>query len=220
MLSPMMACEEAYLLGKAIRALDPQALLISGPVPTAAADEVFKNPATGKTTFTIKAEKVPNAAGIRRVIELLGGPHLKFDELADKANDPAIAKLAGGWIVGGYLSEWAPAALPTSISKGFRVVQDILSNKLTDGASIVIPGAAWAEKDGCWINHAGHIQAFAAAIAPPEGAARDGDVYNAILGRAGQYNAAAVRKEMGDTFAVCVAPVVAHESPALELIEL
>ena len=34
MLSPMMACEEAYLLGKAIRAIDPQAVLVLGPVPT------------------------------------------------------------------------------------------------------------------------------------------------------------------------------------------
>ena len=37
MLSPMMACEEAWLLGTAIRKMDPQAVLILGPVPTAAA---------------------------------------------------------------------------------------------------------------------------------------------------------------------------------------
>ena len=36
MLSPMMACEEAYLLGKLIRSLDPQAVLVLGPVPTEA----------------------------------------------------------------------------------------------------------------------------------------------------------------------------------------
>src|SRR5207244_4434195 len=34
LLSPMMACEEAWLLGQAIRAIDPQAVLILGPVPT------------------------------------------------------------------------------------------------------------------------------------------------------------------------------------------
>ena len=43
LLSPMMACEEAWLLGKAIRAIDPQAVLILGPVPTTGQDEVFKN---------------------------------------------------------------------------------------------------------------------------------------------------------------------------------
>src|SRR5689334_24243068 len=63
MLSPMMACEEAWLLGTAIRQIDPQAVLVLGPVPTAASDDVFKNSLTGKETFRIKAEKVPNAAG-------------------------------------------------------------------------------------------------------------------------------------------------------------
>src|SRR4029078_10515351 len=81
MLSPMMSCEEAYLLGKYIRSLDPQAALVLGPVPTSGADEVFKNPKTGQVTFTIKAEKVPNAAGIKRVIALLGGPTISLEEL-------------------------------------------------------------------------------------------------------------------------------------------
>jgi NADH-quinone oxidoreductase subunit G len=219
-LSPMMACEEAYLLGKALRAIDPKAMLVNGPVPTAAADDVFKNPQTGKVTFTIKAEKVPNSAGVRRVIDMLGGPHMTIDELAAKAKDKDVAALAGAWIVGGYLSAWTLPALPPGISKGFRVVQDILPSKLAEGASIVLPAAAWAEKDGCWENHAGRIQAFSAALPPPQGAAREGDVYQQMLGRAGLYNAAAVRAEMGGAFAVCTAPVVAHESPALELIEL
>ena len=43
------------------------AVLILGPVPRAAQDEVFKHSETGKQTFVIKAEKGPNAAGIRRV---------------------------------------------------------------------------------------------------------------------------------------------------------
>ena len=42
MLSPMMACEEAFLLGTYIRSIDPQAVLVLGPVPTAGEDEVFK----------------------------------------------------------------------------------------------------------------------------------------------------------------------------------
>src|SRR5580658_3730262 len=62
--SPMMACEEAHLLGTAVRTIDPQALLVIGPVPTGP-DEIFKHSQTGKQTFVIKGEKVPNAAGIR-----------------------------------------------------------------------------------------------------------------------------------------------------------
>ena len=231
MLSPMMGCEEAWLLGTAIRRIDPLAVLVLGPVPTAAADDVFKNPATGKETFRIKAEKVPNAAGIRRVMQLLRGPSATFDEFAaaKPAGKPAagaapakgVQRLKAGWIVGGYLSSWLPAELPALFRAGnYRVVQDILPNALTDAAEVVIPAAAWAEKDGCWENHAGRIQAFAAAIAPPEGAVREGDVYYKLLGRQGLYNADAVRAEMGEPFNLVKVPSRDSQEPAFEFVEL
>src|SRR3954463_8847754 len=80
MLSPMMACEEAYLLGKYIRSLDPQAVLALGPVPTTGQNETFKNSVTGKQTFVIQAEKVPNKNGVQRVMQMLGGPTATFDD--------------------------------------------------------------------------------------------------------------------------------------------
>ena len=218
MLSPMMACEEAYLLGKYIRSLDSQAVLILGPVPTAGEDEVFKHYDSGKETFRIKAEKVPNAAGIRRVMDLLGGPRSTFDELAG-ANGQ-VQKLRGGWIVGGYLGKWLPSTVPSTLRSGFRVVQDILPNTLTDTADVLLPSAAWAEKDGCWENYAGRIQPFAAAIQPPEGARREGDVYYKLLGRPGMYNAEAVRQEMGEPFDVVRLATEKEEAPAFEFAEL
>jgi hypothetical protein len=233
MLSPMMACEEAWLLGQVIRQLDPQAVLVLGPVPTTGSDEVFKNPANGRETFRIKAEKVPNAAGVRRVMQLLGGPSATFTEFAAGTKPPGkvapgappptgLQKLKAGWIVGGYLSSWLPADLPPLFRAGghYRVVQDILPNALTDAAEIVIPAAAWAEKDGCWENHAGRIQAFASAIAPPEGAVQEGDVYYRILGRAGLYNARTVRAEMGEPFSFVTVPARDAQEPAFEFVEL
>jgi NADH-quinone oxidoreductase subunit G len=228
LLSPMMACEEAWLLGKAIRRIDPSAALVLGPVPMAASDEVFKHSITGKETFRIKAEKVPNAAGIRRVMQLLGGPSATFDEFvagtkALPKGSPAttLSKLRGGWIVGGYLSNWIPAEVP-DVFKGanLRVVQDILPNALIDAAQVVLPAAAWAEKDGCWENHAGKIQAFSAAVPPPEGARREGDVYYQLLGRPGLYNAEIVRREMGEPFASVKVPSREANEPAFEFVEL
>ncbi|HEX8914629.1 MAG TPA: molybdopterin-dependent oxidoreductase, partial [Humisphaera sp.] len=218
MLSPMMACEEAYLLGQYIRSLDPQAVLVLGPVPTTGSDEVFKHYNTGKEQFRIKAEKVPNAAGVRRVMDLLGGPRATFDELASPGDE--LKKLRGGWIVGGYLTKWTPTTLPGALRSGFRVVQDILPNGLTDGCDVLLPAAAWAEKDGCWENFAGKIQPFAAAIAPPEGARREGDVYFKLLGRTGMYDAEAVRQEMGEPFAGVKLPAEVAEAPAFEFAEL
>jgi NADH-quinone oxidoreductase subunit G len=219
LLSPMMACEEAYLLGKYIRSLDPKAILVLGPVPTTGENEVFKNPANGKTTFTIQAEKVPNRKGIERVIATLGGPKATWDELV-KAATPELKKLKGGWIVGGYLSNWIPKDQPILFKKGVRVVQDILPNTLTAVADALLPAAAWAEKDGTWENFAGKIQAFTAAIAPPDGARREGDVYYKLLGRTGMYNAEDVRAEMGEPFAAVSVPSEDAEEPAFEFVEL
>jgi NADH-quinone oxidoreductase subunit G len=212
MLSPMMACEEAWLLGTYIRRLDPQAVLVMGPVPTTGQNEVFKNSITGQVTFVIQAEKVPNRRGVERVISLLGGPTATLEELGKST------RLKGGWIVGGYLSDWVTDAL--KLPRGVKVVQDILPNKLTGSADALLPAAAWAEKDGCWENHAGRLQAFSAAVTPPAGAMREGDVYYRLLGRSGLYNAQAVRQEMGEPFASVQIPSERTEEPAFEFVEL
>jgi NADH-quinone oxidoreductase subunit G len=217
-LSPMMACEEAWLFGRAMRSLDPQALLVLGPVPTTDHDDIFKNPATGKQTFVIKAEKAPNAAGVRRVLEMLGGPRATWDDLLANQR-PELSKLAAGWTVGGYLSRWL-SSLPEVLKRGFRVVQDILPNALTDVAEAVLPAAAWAEKDGCWENYAGRIQPFVAAIAPPAGARREGDVYNRMLDVKGLYNADVVRKQMGEPFASVGFPAESEPAPAPQFVAL
>jgi NADH-quinone oxidoreductase subunit G len=215
-LSPMMACEEAYLLGLAIRALDPQALLVLGPVPSSGQDEIFRHSQTGQQTFVIKAEKVPNAAGVRRVISMLGGPAATYDEFAISQPE----NLKGGWIVGGYLSNWVTGEIPEAVRFGFRVVQDLLPTPLSESADVVLPAAAWAEKDGCWENFAGRIQPFLAAVPPPDGVTRDAEFYLSLLGRAGLYNATAIRRELGEPFASVIIPSVNVESPAMEFVEL
>jgi NADH-quinone oxidoreductase subunit G len=221
MLSPMMACEEAWLLGQWIRSLDPQAVLVLGPVPTTGQNDIFYNSLTKKQTFEIQAEKVPNAAGIRRVMAMLGGPTATWEEFT-AGSKPELKALKGGWIVGGYGSNWIPLEMPAALKKGYRVVQDVLPNALTAVADVVLPAAAWAEKDGCWENYAGKIQAFLAAIAPPEGARREGDVYLKLLGRTGLYHAASIRQEMGEPFAAVATPAGRDETaePAFEFAEL
>jgi NADH-quinone oxidoreductase subunit G len=221
-LSPMMASEEAWLLGKAIRAIDPQAALILGPVPTSGQNETFKNPANGKTNFTIQAEKVPNAAGVKRVMDMLGGTTASFADFV-KAERPELKKLSGGWIVGGYLSSWLPKDAkdaPAQFKKGYKVVQDILPSTLTTSADVFLPAATWAEKDGSWENHAGKLQVFAAAVPPPESLWREGDVYLKLHGKPGRYVADAIRQEMGEPFAAAKLPDHDAPNPAFEFAEL
>lgn len=220
LLSPMMACEEAYLLAQAIRAIDPQAVLISGPAPTVGEDEVFKHYLTGKETFRIKAEKVPNLAGIKRVVGMLGGASATWEEFV-AGTRADLKKLKGGWIVGNYLSSWVPAKdVPPQFKKGYKVMQDILASDLAGKADVLFPNACWAETEGCWENHAGVIQPFGAAVAPPEGASRAGDVYYKVLGRPGLYNAQVVREEMGEPFAAIKLQTEHIEAPAFDFVEL
>lgn len=221
MLSPMMACEEAYLLGKLIRQIDPKAVLVTGPVPTTQ-DEVFKHYLTGKQTFVIKGEKVPNAAGVRRVIEMLGGPKASYAELV-KSEAPELKKLKGGWIVGGYLQDWISKDAkeqPALFKRGYRVVQDILPNSLVSVADVVVPAAAWTEKEGCWENYNGVVQVFLPAVATPEGVVQEGEVYHQLLGRPGRYSASAVRSEMGEPFASAKLPETSVREPEMQFTEL
>lgn len=219
MLSPMMACEEAWLLGRWIRSLDPQAVLVMGPIPGSGEDETFHHYLTHQETFRIKAEKVPNAAGIRRVMELLGGPNATFEEFS-VGTPPELKNLKGGWIVGGYLSNWIPARLPDLFKRGYKVVQDLLGNSLSADADVALPAAAWAEKEGCWENYQGIIQCFEPAVRPPEGIRREGDVFQSLLAEPELFNAALIRQRMGDPFACATIPTAEPAESAAEFQEL
>src|SRR5438046_10399978 len=66
-LSPFLTCEEAYLLGKFIKGLSPQARLALGPVPVLGEDDTYPKDRRGRpikpVKFTIRAEKCPNRRG-------------------------------------------------------------------------------------------------------------------------------------------------------------
>ncbi len=215
-LSPMMASEEAYLLGKYIRSIDPSATLVLGPVPVAAADDVFSHYITKQETFRIQAEKVPNKNGVQRVLNLLGGTTQDWDAFSRGVH----ATLKGGWIVGGYHSNWTGPEVPAPFKKGFKVVQDLLPSPLTAAADVLLPSAAWVEKDGSWENFKNVGQAFVAAFPPRDGAMREGDVYAKLLGRS-KYDAAHIREEMGEGFATITVPTGTEaDEPAMEFVEI
>ena len=193
-LSPMLATEEAYLLGLYIRSIDPQATLLLGPVPTEGEDEVFKHYLTGDETFRIQAEKVPNRRGVDRVLELLGGPRGTWSA----TSDPSLDKLKAGWITGGYLSSWTGTELPAFVKSGFHVVSDLLESGLSAGADVVLPAASWAEKSGTWENHAGLIQPFEPAIDVIPNSVIEGELFAKLLGRTEGYVPAKVREELAE----------------------
>lgn len=196
-LSPFMACEEAWLLATYIRKVAPEATLVLGPVPVAGEDSNFPKGNGHPTRFTIHAEKCPNRRGIEMILSQLGGNTAKFEDFVARASKE---EFAAAWIVGGYPTEWVTKELVAAAPKiGTLIVQDIFPSALTEAADVTIPSCSWAERSGCFVNYQDKIQPFNVAVVPLEGCQSDGNYLNGLHGTAGLYNAAKVREKMSQT---------------------
>ncbi len=187
-LSPMMSCEEAYLLAGFIREVAPQATLACGFVPCEGEDRVFPK------GFTIKAEKCPNRRGIETIIEHFGGNTATWPAFLEQL---AGGKYAAVYVYGGYPKAWITTKAVEALAKaGFVALHDLFPSQLSERAALVVPAAAWAEREGSFMNHAGLLQPFERAIAPPDGVKFDGQFYWELAGGTGLYRAANVREQM------------------------
>jgi NADH-quinone oxidoreductase subunit G len=185
MVSPMLSCEEAFLLASAARAIDPKAILAVGPVPMQGQDRVYPpNKADG---FKVYAEKAPNARGVRRVLEAVDGRGgvVSYEQLMVQlkagAAGGAVGSIGGLILTGNYPTSWASDDLLRAVNRSagaqpqrFVVLIDTLSSRLVDEADVVLPGATWLEKSGTFQNARNMLQAFEQAIpviemAKPEG---------------------------------------------------
>jgi NADH-quinone oxidoreductase subunit G len=222
-ISPMLPCEEAYLLAKFIRALDDQAVLAIGPVPRQGEDTAFPG------GYTVHAEKAPNARGVRRALELVAGSPegvLDFAAFLKGAGDKAT-KIGGVLLTGNYPSAWTTKEISAAVGKKFLVLIDTLANDLTGKADVLLPGATWMEKSGTFENAAGRLQSFQQAIRVIELAKPEGQIALELLATIGEqprlrYDDDQVRQQMGGAFASEVhhpAPEQAVE-PDMEYVEL
>ncbi len=176
--SPMLSCEDAFVLATVATRLDPQAVFAVGPVPTHGSDKVF--PAGAKdgdaNAFKMYAEKAPNARGVRRVLAAFGAV-LEYDGLLGALGNGTGQSSIGAVIVtGNYPSDWVTADFQNALSGKFVVLIDTLAGSLCDSADIVIPGATWVEKAGTFENANGLLQAFEQAIPVIELAKSEGQI--------------------------------------------
>ena len=159
--SPFLTCEDAWHLARWITRLDPKALLAVGEVPAQGEDRTYPD------GYVVRAEKAPNARGVRRVLEHFSKKVLAHDEfVAWLEKDDAIG---GVLVAAGAPGTPAERGLVAALSEGNRalVLVDVLPTMLQEHAEVVLPGAAWCEKAGTFEDAAGRLQAFDAAIAPP-----------------------------------------------------
>jgi NADH-quinone oxidoreductase subunit G len=178
-LSPHLTVEEAYLLAKLVRRIDPQAVLALGPVPEIGRDERFPN------GFTIHAEKCPNRRGVMEIVRHFMKRELTFEELASQLSAERIRAV---WITGGYTQDWIDEATAAQL-EGLEmlVVQDLFDSPLWRRATHQLPGAAFAEREGSYVNCQGRLQSVSWAVRPPAGTRVEGTVYWRLLNMPGLY---------------------------------
>ena len=159
LVSPMLSCEDAYLLARWTQQLEGEVVLGVGPVPIAGEDKTFQD------GFTMYAEKAPNARGVRRVLAAFSKSVLEYDDfLRMLSSDDAVQSVV---LTGNYPSDWVTTELADAIgSRRFLVVMDTLPNRLIERADVVLPAATWMEKAGTFENVDGRLQAFDRAIDP------------------------------------------------------
>jgi len=213
-LSPFMACEEAWLLAKFLRQVAPQSTLAMGPALMEGEDQRFPVGAD-KPRFTILKEKCPNRRGIELLLHELGGATATFAEFIQRA---VKGEFSATWIVGGCPKPWVDKETAKIAEKiEFLVVQDLFENDLMAGAAVILPACAWTEREGSFMNADGLLQSFARATSPPEGAMRDGQYLFEIAGYSGLYSGERVREMMAvdipafaEVYSPPASPVHAH----------
>ena len=185
LVSPMLSCEDAWLLGQLVRSIDSNATVGVGPIPIVGEDKTFKS------GFTIRSEKAPNARGVRRAL----GDALSYDEWKKQ-----VAGADTVVITGNYPDAWDT---PEITENQTLILIDTLSNALTERANVFIPAATWAEKAGTFENHENTLQLFERAIYPLGDAQAEGQIamnLQALVDdmEATVFNAATVRRRMAD----------------------
>ncbi len=185
LVSPMLTCEEAYQLAIMAREIDPHAILGVGPVPFVGEDKVFP-PGLKKNNpkaFVMRAEKAPNARGVRRVLKAIceagGGEVLEFDDFVEALRHNS--EIAAVVLTGNYPSDWATDDFVSVLGDRFRVLIDTLPSAVLKGSSVVLPGATWAEKAGTFENATGTLQAFELAVPVQEGARAEGQIATDLM---------------------------------------
>jgi NADH-quinone oxidoreductase subunit G len=200
-ISPFLTCEEAYLLATFLKGLSSQVRLALGPVPVIGEDDTYPKDRHGRPVqpvkFTIRAEKCPNRRGVEAVLKHFQGSVVSFAEVVREAGEGRLRAvyLAAGYPPrpGGWVSEEQAHALE---KVPLVVCQDLLPSPVSGFAGFVVPGAAWAEKDGTFVNHAGLAQEIRWGVNPTGECRTDGQVFLDLLERRGLVHAPTLRKEL------------------------
>jgi len=170
--SPHLTVEENFCFGELMRAAGGGKLAMA--VGRGAADD-----------FLIKAEKAPNARGVRE-LGLVSGDD---DGLGELMRAVEAGEFKGLYLCGKHpndlldlLDTLAPGRLAAILGRlELLIVQTLTLDPRLSAATVVFPTTTFAEKDGSFINHAGRVQRIYKAIETGPGWLSDGEVFTRLL---------------------------------------
>jgi NADH-quinone oxidoreductase subunit G len=157
----------------------------------------------GATTFRVPAVDAPDVAGARDLSLTTGDPSSGLADVSGLRRSVEAGEVPALYVYDpgpegsiGDLS-WVVEArtrgkLPTLIVHG------VLMTELARAADLVLPGAAAFEKDACYTNDQGRVQAAARVTAPPGDAMEDWQVFVSVAATLGvplTYGSAAAIRE-------------------------
>jgi NADH-quinone oxidoreductase subunit G len=198
--SPWMTLEEAYLLAGYLTSLSRNVSLAIAPARILGEDDKYPKDVRGRTMepvkFTIRAEKCPNRRGVETILRHFAGDVVPMGDVLGRA---AAGDFSTMYLVGGDPTGWISdqqAAATEYLDT--LIVQDILPSPASRLATFVLPGGSFAERDGTFVNHAGLAQEIRRSMRGPGEARPDGRILWDLAGRRGLFNAAQLRREMGE----------------------
>ena len=114
--------------------------------------------------FTIEADKTPNRAYAAKLF----GEETIASGIQNVVQELQAGTIEGLLVMNGIPDLILPADLVDAAKKApFLAVSDLLQGPLSEAAHVVIPGTAWAEKDGTFMNVDGRLQRIRKAVEPP-----------------------------------------------------
>jgi len=127
-------------------------------------------------------------------MQQMQGSVIEFSSILEGVSRGEIEAL---YILGGDPEGWISDSDATKLDKlKLLVVQDLLESAASRKAHFVLPGAAWAEKDGTFVNHNGLAQAIHRGVRGPEEARPDGRILMELAEKKGMFHAPTLRKEI------------------------
>ena len=135
-------------------------------------------PQPAGVTFVVPETNAPNVNGARDLGFAVGAGNDGAADIESLRTDITAGRVRVVYVLDpgpegsiGDLAWLAAARRAGTVST--LIVQGVVMSELAAAADIVLPGAAWVEKDGHYTNDKGFVQASSQAIAPPGDARED-----------------------------------------------